>query len=148
MYDIDKVHAQADAFFATLPPKATPVPEAEAVPAPRPKRTRIAVIVPASLALAAGTALVIKAAQPPPQVGAHSPLDPHVVRAEALRREARDACEAHVWKTYVDKLDEARALDLEGDGDPEVQALGGTHRAPRRGRHSGVSTPMQRRMAW
>ena len=37
-YDIDKVHAQADAFFASLPAKAAAGPQAEAVPAPRPKR--------------------------------------------------------------------------------------------------------------
>jgi hypothetical protein len=133
-YDIDKVHAQADAFFASLPAKAAAGPQAEAVPAPRPKRMRAAVIVSASLALAAGAALVIKAAQPPPPVGARPPLDPQVVRAEALRREARDACDAHVWKTCVDKLDEARALDPEGDGDPEVQAL-------RRGAAGGRATP-------
>ena len=127
-YDLDKVHADADAFFASLPPATGPAPVATAVavaapvptaaPAQRPKRTRMVVTVFGALALAAVLALVIKAAQPPPPVGA-SPG----AHAAALRREARAACEAHVWKTCLDKLDEARGLDPDGDQDPDVQRL-------------------------
>ena len=91
-YDLDKVHAEADAFFASMPKaaSATPAPDAvlaattapatsapaapaatrpgtstpppPAVSVLRPRRMRPAVVVPIALALAAAVALVIRAA--------------------------------------------------------------------------------------
>ncbi len=166
-FDLDKVHAQADAFFtslpaqapsapasppaeappaptasapsaaakppatspttatpsATAPPPATATPPATTAPAttaPRVWRMRVAIAVPTALALAAGVALAIQASSPP-VVG--TPPSRDTQHAEALRREARDACESRSWKTCLDKLDEARALDPSGDETPGVQSL-------------------------
>jgi hypothetical protein len=149
-YDLDKVHADADAFFASLPgkiseatalsapaataspaaavaptPPSPPAPAAAVVPTPparRPWRMRPAIVVPTALALAAGAALTYQALSPE-MVGAGRPEDPPAVHAAALRQEARDACQARSWKTCVDKLDEARVLDPGGDETPDVRAL-------------------------
>ncbi len=171
-FDLDTVHAEADAFFASLPAEARPAPaassteaptapttvakppaEAPTAPttvakppaeaptspttaakpaaapatasppaktAPRVWRMRIAIAVPTALALAAGVAVAIQSSSPS-VVGTPPPRD--TLHAMALRREARDACEAHSWKTCLDKLDEARALDPSGDETPDVQTL-------------------------
>ena len=73
--------------------------------------------------MAAGVALVVKLATPPPPVGSAPPQDPNVVRAEAIRRTARDACQAQHWQVCIIELNEAKALDPEGDEEPDVQAL-------------------------
>jgi hypothetical protein len=139
-HDLDKVHAEADAFFASMPsaasaaptPDAAPAataPAASAAPTPpavselRPRRMRPAVVVPIALAIAAAIALVIRAASPPPPVAHLRPDDTPAAHAAALRRDAVEACEARSWKTCLDRLDEARALDPSGDENPEVQAL-------------------------
>jgi hypothetical protein len=133
-FDIEKVHAQADALHAeavrSAADAATPVAVAPAgavpvaaIAAPRPKRPRALVVVPTVLAMAAGVALVVKLATPPPPVGSAPPQDPKVVRAEAIRRTARDACQAQQWHVCIIELNEAKALDPEGDDDPGVQAL-------------------------
>jgi hypothetical protein len=36
---------------------------------------------------------------------------------------ARDACQAQHWQVCIIELNEAKALDPEGDEDPDVQAL-------------------------
>jgi hypothetical protein len=158
-YDLDKVHADADAFFASMPaaaaatpapeaassPAASKAPAASAAPAPavsappappavsplRPRRMRPAVVVPIALALAAAVALVIRAASPPPPVAHGRPDD--MADAADLRREAQEACRARSWKTCLDRLDEARALDPSGDTNPEVQSL--RHTAAERAGH-------------
>jgi histidinol dehydrogenase len=128
-FDIEKVHAQADALHAEAARQAAvavvPVavaPVAAVVP-PRSRKLRALVVVPSVLAMAAGVALVVKLATPPPPVGSAPPQDPNVVRAEAIRRTARDACQAQQWPLCIRELDEAKALDPEGDEDPDVQAL-------------------------
>jgi|HubBroStandDraft_4_1064222.scaffolds.fasta_scaffold526264_2 hypothetical protein len=113
-FDLDKVHAQADALVAepTRPAK---------VVALRPWRRRLAIALPTAVALAAGIALVMNLSGP--EVVGHGRDDPPAVRAEALRREARDACGARNWPICLDRLNQARALDARGDEAPEIQAL-------------------------
>jgi hypothetical protein len=128
-FDLDKVHAQADALGAApVQPGATPVAPVTAL---RPKRRPSFVIVPMAFALAAGVALVVESVLPPaPVARPHPELSP-AVQAAALRKEARDACEARSWPVCLDKLNEARALDPDGDRAPEVQALWTAARAAR-----------------
>ena len=114
-FDLDKVHAQADALVAepTRPAKVVPL---------RPWRKRLAIGLPTVAALAAGIALVMDLTGPElPTQG--RPDDPPAVRAEALRRDARGACGAKSWKVCLDRLNEARDLDPGGDQAPEIQAL-------------------------
>jgi DNA-directed RNA polymerase specialized sigma24 family protein len=73
--------------------------------------------------------LMIEAAQPPPPVGAARPWtgtpdEPTPEeQAAALRANAEHACGAAQWQECLDKLDEARGLDPDGDNAPKVQAL-------------------------
>jgi DNA-directed RNA polymerase specialized sigma24 family protein len=82
--------------------------------------------------------LVIKAAQPPPPVGhappwTGTPDEPTPEeRAAALRANAAHACGAAQWQECLDKLDQARELDPDGDQDPKVQEL-------RARAHAGIS---------
>lgn len=116
-FDLEKVHAQADALGAE------PV-RPEPVAVLRPKRSRRAVVAAAVIALAAGIALVVRSALEPTPVAAHHPDQaPAAARARDLRAEARDDCAAKSWATCLEKLDEARALDPDGDESPEVQSL-------------------------
>jgi hypothetical protein len=48
---------------------------------------------------------------------------PKQVAAGNLRDEAREACKQYNFLLCLQKLDEARAIDPAGDGEPEVQAL-------------------------
>ncbi len=142
-YDVDKVHADADAFFESLPERiaaanaspASPTASAPAAvvvrtpsaPAPAPARAakrwrRPAILVPTALALAAGAALTFQALSPDLPV-APRPDDPPAVQAAGLRRDARGACEAQSWKVCLHRLDDARALDPGGDDTPEIRAL-------------------------
>lgn len=146
-FDLDKVRAQADAVGAELAPPAgakpeppaaaEPGPHARAEPEPparaepvqparvtvlRPTWRRMAVIAPVGLALAAGIAVVVSPYVTEQRVSAHRPDDPSLVRARALRQEARDDCDARRWEACVQKLDDARALDPEGDGAEDVQS--------------------------
>jgi hypothetical protein len=41
---------------------------------------------------------------------------------EAVREDALDACERSDWQTCLDKLDQARASDPNGETQPEVVA--------------------------
>jgi len=139
-YDLDKIHASADAFFAANPSVAaaatealarSPAPPAPRAPAPAAvvvagpprRRMRPAVVVPIALVLAAGVALAIRAALPTPVLIAPPPDDTPAGRAAAMRADARRACEARRWQTCLDDLDQARSLDPAGDEAPEVQAL-------------------------
>jgi len=141
-YDIDELHAEADAFFASLPapasapapasvpaPAPTPAPAPAPVPLPAPKRTR-SVVLPLGLALAAGVALTLYFASLPAPVGSAPPDAPAAERAAAFRREAREACDAHRWAACLDKLDDARSLDPAGDKAPDIQALRRTASEP------------------
>ena len=115
-FDLEKVHAQADALGAE---PARP----KLVAVLRPKRWRLAVVVPLAAALAAGIALLVTSVLPPAPVATHHPDSPPAVRAAALRQEAHAACQARTWSTCLDKLNEARALDPSGDQAPDVQML-------------------------
>jgi hypothetical protein len=46
---------------------------------------------------------------------------PQQTNAAELRRKAFDACDAKRWKECADRLDEARAIEPEGEHLPEVQ---------------------------
>jgi hypothetical protein len=115
-FDLERVNAHADALGAA------PTPPAQ-VTVPRPKRLRVAVVLPLAAAIASGAAVIVRVATSPVYVAAPRPADPAIVRAEALRQEAREACGAQSWQACLDKLNEARALDPGGDEAPEVQAL-------------------------
>jgi hypothetical protein len=106
-FDLEKVHAQADALGRT---------------GRRPKRMRPAIAIPAAVALAAGVALAVNLASSPAPV-AHPRIEPPSTPAGALRQEAREACDARGWQACLDKLNEARAIDPGGDQTPEVQSL-------------------------
>jgi hypothetical protein len=121
-YNIDELHAQADAFFASLPARI-------AVSASTPRRRR-SYAIPVGLALAASVALTIRFATPPPPVGSPPRDAPAAERAAAFRHDARDACNAHRWATCLDKLNDARTLDPAGDEAPDIEALRKTASAP------------------
>jgi hypothetical protein len=108
--DLERFHAEADAR-AISPAKPTPL---------GPRRARPAVFaVVAALAIAAGAAVIVHVRSQGDVVGS-PPGDP---RAEKLRGQASDACDAREWKTCLAKLDEAKAIDPAGDGAREVEAL-------------------------
>ena len=113
-FDLERVDAQADALGAA------PAPPAQ-VMVPRPKRLRVAVVLPLAAAVAAGAAVIVHVASSLAPVSAARP--PAIIRADALRQDARNACGAQVWRACLDKLNEAKALDPAGDEAPEVQAL-------------------------
>jgi hypothetical protein len=115
-FDLDKVHAQADALGAA-PARSGRVRVL------RPLRRRLMVAVPVAAALAAGVALTVGPYLGSEIVTAHRPVDDSVVRAGALRLEAGNAHEARRWQACIEKLNEARALDPAGDEAPEVQAM-------------------------
>jgi hypothetical protein len=113
--DLEKVHARIDALVAepTRPAK---------VIALRRSRKRLAIALSTAAALAAGIGLIVQMSTPE-LVGHGVPDDPPAVRAEALRRNARDACGAGSWQVCLDRLNRARALDPAGDQAPEIQSL-------------------------
>lgn len=104
-FDLEKVHARADALVWT---------------GRRRKRMRPAIAIPAAVSLAAGVALVVQLASPPPV--AHPRIEPSTP-AHALRQEAREACDARSWQACLDRLNEARAIDPGGDQTAEAQSL-------------------------
>lgn len=79
------------------------------------RRRPVAAIVAAGLAAAAAGAVLV-AYVGNGQVGAPRP------DAATLRREGLDACRNGSWQPCLDKLDEAREIDPDGDRTPEVQA--------------------------
>jgi hypothetical protein len=114
-FDLEKVHAQADALVAepTRPAKVVVL---------HPWRKRVAIALSTAAALAAAIGVIAQMSTPA-IVGHGRPDDPPAVRAEALRRDARDACGARRWPTCLERLNQARALDPAGDEAPEIQAL-------------------------
>jgi hypothetical protein len=122
-FDLDKVHAQADAIGAELAPQAAAKPMQPArMTIMRPKRRRMVIIVPVVIALAAGIAVVVSPYVTDQGVSAHRPDDTPIERARALREQARDDCDARRWEACLQKLDDARALDPQGDGAEDVQS--------------------------
>jgi len=114
-FDLEKVHAQADALVAepTRPAKVVVL---------HPWRKRVAIALSTAAALAAAIGVIAQMSTPA-IVGHGRPDDPPAVRAEALRQDARAACGARRWPVCLDRLNEARALDPAGDEAPEIQAL-------------------------
>ena len=135
-FDVDKVHAESDAFFEKLqamhpalaePPQA-PAQATPVVPLPsRRKRPRTAVVVGAgvgvALALAASIVVIVQMTSRGTPVGAPAPPMTPVERAASIRQGAGEACAQEHWETCIDRLDHARDLDPAGDGAPDVQAL-------------------------
>ena len=124
-FDLEKVHAQAGALFASIAPASAPA--SASAPAPvtvlRPKRWRLAVVLPVGLALAAAVALVINAALPEPIPTAIPPDISPAYRAAAMRADARKSCKLHRWQDCLAELDDAKELDPAGDDTPEIKEL-------------------------
>jgi hypothetical protein len=144
-FDVAAERAKANSFIdaprgeaASATPKETP-PAPKATPptpeTPRRKRPRpvVAWLTAAATLAAAGGALYALDSEPD-HVGSPPPLptptrpapvpsaDPLAVATE-LRRKAAAACDAKQWSACLAALDEARAVDPEGDGAPAVKAL-------------------------
>lgn len=136
-YDIDALHAKADAFFASLPEKvaaaASPAASSTAAPkepsASEPVRP-LAPVVPMRarkawipwLAAAAAIAVVgggigINAALTPPVVGSPPPFK---ADAASLRDAAQVDCDAKRWEMCRDRLDEAARADHAGEAEARV----------------------------
>ncbi|HEV3189927.1 MAG TPA: hypothetical protein VGY54_05485 [Polyangiaceae bacterium] len=109
------------------PPEPAP-PEAAPTPAPpaKPPGNVVKMRIPArtrwtAMLLAAAMALLVAALFVPLGVVAVGRPDPQQTNAAELRRKAFEACNAKRWKECADRLDEARAIDPEGEHLPEVQ---------------------------
>jgi hypothetical protein len=136
-YDIDALHANADAFFASLPEKVASTASPAASPTAAPKEPSAsepvrsaAPVVPIRarkawipwLAAAAAIAVVgggigINSALTPAWVGsARTP------KADAawLRDAAQIDCDARRWEMCRGRLDEAAREDRAGEGEPRV----------------------------
>jgi hypothetical protein len=140
-YDIDELHAEADAFFASLrakavpaaAPAASPAAASEAPPEPAPPAPKLASVVPIrrpwkflALCAAAGVALflVVKAMEPDDLVGSAPPPSHHDL-AEVGRDMAEAQCALKDWAACKAKLDDAAKVDPDGESDPRVQKMRG-----------------------
>jgi hypothetical protein len=135
-YDIDALHAKADACFASLPKKvaaeAPPALSPTAVPkepsasepvrllAPvvplRPRKAWASWLAAAAAIAVVGGGIAINAALPPPPVGAAPPR----ADAASLRDAAQIDCDARRWERCREGLDEANRADHAGEGEPRV----------------------------
>jgi hypothetical protein len=145
-FDIAAERAKANAFVdaprgeaASVTPKEATPPDPKAAP-PDPETTRrkrprpvVVWLAAAAAVAAAGGALYaldsgpdrVGTPPPPPTPTRRAPVpsaDPLAVATE-LRRKAAAACDAKQWSACLAALDEARAVDPEGDGAPAVKAL-------------------------
>jgi hypothetical protein len=89
---------------------------------PRPKRPRPAVAIAVALALVAAVVVLVETSKPVPVNFATVPPSPEA-RAQVIRHAAANACGAEHWKECLDRLDEAREMDPQGDSAGNVQAL-------------------------
>ncbi len=88
------------------------------------QRRREAVVYIGGLATAAAVALVVRSTTPETTTtvpSANAAARPPQSRASELRNEAFDACGRGHWAECEQKLDEAKALEPEGERDPDVQ---------------------------
>lgn len=151
-FDMEELHAEADAWAARMKqePDDAPSPEVPVLAvaavaqaavrraAERHRRRRPVPLV-AWLA-AAATATVVGGAlyaalhrtpgptigPVPPEPTSPAPLPsavPDLVAAIELRRLAAAACDAQQWSACLTHLDEARAVDPDGDATPSVKTL-------------------------
>ncbi len=117
-FDLDRVHADADALLRRVAPAPTAT-------VPRARRgVRIGAALSVAGALAAGAAVVAQVFPlDGPIVTRPAPDDAAKAHAGALRLQAREAYRAGDSPACLAKLNEARRLDPTGDGSPEVQSL-------------------------
>lgn len=138
-YDLDELHAEADAFFASLPakvvppaaPAASPIAAPEAPSEPVQPAPKLAPVVPIRrpwriLAFAAAACvalfLIVKTAQPPQPVGHPPPPTDHDL-AEVGREMAEARCALKNWAACKATLDDAAKIDPDGESEPRVQKL-------------------------
>jgi hypothetical protein len=108
-----------------LPPATGPAPAIDVadLTRSRAKRPRPAVAAGVTLSLAGLVALMVQMSKPQPIVA--SPVQGLTAeeRGQNIRYAARGECRVERWKACLDRLDEAREMDPNGDGEPDVQAL-------------------------
>ena len=138
-HDLDELHAEADAFFATLPAKvvppaapASPIAAPEAPSEPVQPAPKLAPVVPIRrrpwriLAFAAAACvalfLIVKTAQSPQPVGHAPPPNDHDL-AEVGREMAEARCALKDWAACKATLDDAAKVDPDGEREPRVQKL-------------------------
>ena len=139
-FDVAAERAKASAFVDALGSGAASSTSRETAPRaaepPRRKRPRAAVVwlaAAAAFAVAGGALYVTlhpspeRVAHPPPKApSSPAPVvpsgDPLAVAAE-LRRKAAAACDVKQWSVCLAELDEARAVDPDGDAAPTVKSL-------------------------
>jgi len=142
-FDVAAERAKADALLAEI--EAETSTSRQVVPAEPKKSTASAQVVPIArgktartvapswwrprrtwwVAGAAAAAAVVTALSIPTVVTSPLPTKPRspAQDAAALRREALAACDAQRYRECAERLDEARALDPEGEKAPEVRAV-------------------------
>jgi hypothetical protein len=131
-FDVAAERAKAGAFVEALGSGVSGSPARETAPrAPEPtlrkaRRARVLwLAAAASFAVVVGGALYAGLQSPPPVGHAPPPgpsADDLAVAAE-LRRKAAAACDAKQWSVCLAELDDARAVDPEGDDVPAVKIL-------------------------
>jgi hypothetical protein len=151
-FDVEELHAEADAWHermshgAGAPDPGTPAVAVAAVAqarvrraAERDRRRRPAPVVlwlaAAATAAVAGGALyaalhrtpgptIVPLPPSPPSIPAPTATAvPDLVAAAELRHQAAAACDAQQWSACLAHLEEARAVDPDGDDAPSVKAL-------------------------
>jgi len=130
-FDVAAERAKATAFLDALASEASS-PTAKQTPPGPTERTRrkgprarvVWLAAAASLAAIGGTLYAtlqpeLVGSAPPPTV----PSAADLALAAELRRKAADACDAKQWSVCLARLDDARAVDPDGDDAPAVKTL-------------------------
>ncbi len=141
-FDVEAERAKAEAFLDTLdaPPKAVAAVARDAPPrtAWRERRTGVPstllLVGTAVVAAAAGAALYASTHRPPEIIGPAPPPPsttpfvpsippPDLAAAAEQRRLAAADCDAQQWAECLAYLEQARAIDPDGDDTPAVEKL-------------------------
>ena len=112
--DLKALESRARAFLGVSKKKATVFGLATVIGFPTSMAAAVALAVQA-FAPAANTPVLmtaVTAASPPP-----------IVEQQKLRAEARGACMEQQWRTCLDKLDQAKAIDPGGETDDDIPQL-------------------------